>query len=66
MKNLQFELNSNPIFSTIKRGQLAATKFHDLWHRIRVESVKNDKADIYYIDFGNVTFISIRIFFFLV
>lgn len=56
MKNLQIELNSNSVSTVIKRGQLAAIKFQNLWHRVRVESIKNDKADVYYIDFGNVFF----------
>lgn len=58
MKNLQNELNSDSPCSGIKKGQLAATKFQNLWHRVRVEGIKNDKADVYYIDFGNVFFLN--------
>lgn len=59
MGDLQRELGSPDVATshTPKRGDLVAAVFKEvnMWHRARVESVKNGCADILYIDFGNVS-----------
>ncbi|KAI1727653.1 hypothetical protein Ddc_04968 [Ditylenchus destructor] len=52
MNNLQSDVSMVPL-TTIKRGQLAAARYCDLWHRVRIESAKGDKVEVNYIDFGN-------------
>lgn len=39
-----------------KKNELVAVLFSNQWHRARVEAVKGDTAEIYYIDYGNVRF----------
>ena len=56
MDALQVELKGQPTGPVIpKRQQLISAMYTDgdLWHRARVESVKGDRVDVYYIDFGN-------------
>lgn len=55
MNSLQTELNvpSNLTPFTARRGQLAATKYLNYWHRIRIDSAKGNKIEVHYIDFGN-------------
>lgn len=57
MNALQIELSKNVVPFVARRGQLAAAKFMDSWHRVRVESIKANKLDVHYIDFGNVRII---------
>lgn len=59
MKELREELKSRPpvVGSYVpRRGDLCVALFSmdKLWYRARVEAVRGKKAEILYIDFGNV------------
>lgn len=57
MNSLQTELNNsaNVVSFVARRGQLAAAKFMGVWHRVRIEAIKNKvDVEVHYIDFGNV------------
>lgn len=58
MNSLQTDLGKSAELVVPRRGQLAAAKFMDAWHRVRIESIKGKKVDVHYIDFGNVDFIN--------
>uniref|UniRef100_A0A915CT61 Staphylococcal nuclease domain-containing protein 1 n=1 Tax=Ditylenchus dipsaci TaxID=166011 RepID=A0A915CT61_9BILA len=56
MGNLQNELSPGTTNATLlKRGQLVAARYKigNLWHRVKVESIRGNDAEIYYVDFGN-------------
>uniref|UniRef100_A0A7E4ZWC5 Staphylococcal nuclease domain-containing protein n=1 Tax=Panagrellus redivivus TaxID=6233 RepID=A0A7E4ZWC5_PANRE len=36
-----------------KKNEIVAVKYNEQWHRAKVESIKGDVAEIYYIDYGN-------------
>lgn len=60
MSTLQTEMNAIGIEGsyTPRRGDLCAARYSadNVWHRVRVEGLKAGRVDVYYIDFGNVSF----------
>jgi staphylococcal nuclease domain-containing protein 1 len=42
-----------------KKNELIAVQFSGQWHRARVEAIKGDTAEIYYIDYGNRESVSV-------
>lgn len=56
MNVLQTEMKGSIPLTSAKRGQLAAAQFggaNNLWHRVRIEGVRGENVDVFYIDFGN-------------
>jgi staphylococcal nuclease domain-containing protein 1 len=59
MKELK-EIDSSSAGTTRpKKNELIAVQFSGQWHRARVEAIKGDTADIYYIDYGNRESVSV-------
>lgn len=58
MNELQTELkHSSSNDYKPRRGEVCACfdQSLKLWHRAKVESIKTDRADVLYVDFGNVS-----------
>ncbi|CAD5216145.1 unnamed protein product [Bursaphelenchus xylophilus] len=55
MGDLQREIGSPTTSHTPRKNELCAGFFKEvnLWHRVKVESVRGGNADVVYIDFGN-------------
>lgn len=58
MNELQTELGAPGTEYKGKRGEICACYDQGLrlWHRAKIEGIKLDRADVFYIDFGNVIF----------
>uniref|UniRef100_A0AC34QNZ7 Staphylococcal nuclease domain-containing protein n=1 Tax=Panagrolaimus sp. JU765 TaxID=591449 RepID=A0AC34QNZ7_9BILA len=53
MEELQQIDSSTEGTARVKRNEIVAVKFSGRYHRAKVETVKGDVADIFYIDYGN-------------
>jgi staphylococcal nuclease domain-containing protein 1 len=60
MNDLQKDVQSANAEYKAKRGEVCACldEHIKLWHRAKIESIKADRADVLYVDFGNVSLIS--------
>jgi staphylococcal nuclease domain-containing protein 1 len=59
MKELKEVDSSSQGTTRPKKNEMVAVQFSGQWHRARVEAIKGDTAEIYYIDYGNRESVSV-------